>query len=129
MLHSYKQQQGIGLLSALFVIVMLGLVFLSGLKLGPVYFEHYRLQRALESLATQKLPARARASAEKTTAIQKILLRKLNIDSVRTVKMKNIKVTSTISGVKVKVEYEVRTSFLGNVSFLVSFFDEVTLAK
>ena len=122
---SYRhRQRGMSMWSMMFLVVVLGGLFLVGLKLIPVYLESFKIDSALQSLVAD--PTMADASAKEiTTHFRK----RIEIDDVTHVYEGNFKDTLSIEkkGKKftVSVHYKVLTPLVGNLSILAVFNKEV----
>ena len=116
-----KRQQGMTAISIMALLVIAGVIVLLGLRLFPIYMEHFKAHAHLEELSHEA------GIAEKSDAeIIKAYFNRLQIDDVNNVKRDNFFIEHRDDGTLVlAVEYEVRTHALGNIDMVVSFVDEV----
>lgn len=118
------RQQGLTFWSGSFILIMVLMVLLIGLKLTPAYIEHGKVKAGLENMAQQ--PGIGNQSkAEIRDRLQKYL----DIDNVSGV---DLRTDLTVSGpsngeVTVRVAYEVRVPLAYNISALLEFDDSVSL--
>lgn len=121
---SIRKHQGLTLIGFLIVLVI-GLFFAyTGMRIVPVYLEYNALQSALKTV--QNDPGAANLSAQE---IRSRILRSLWVsyasDNVRS---EHIKITRS-GGITIRVVYEVRKDWIGNVDLLLSFDTSVALRK
>ncbi|MGE0371458.1 MAG: DUF4845 domain-containing protein [Gammaproteobacteria bacterium] len=118
-----KQQEGMTFLSLLIVLAVVGFFAYIGIKLTPVYLQHFSVTSSLQSLAEEESQGLA------VGELRSRLLKRLEINSVTNVTEDDIKVRSEANSKTVTVQYEVQEPFYGNVSLLISFEDSVTLSN
>jgi len=109
-------------LSLLIVLAVIGFFAYIGIKLTPVYLEHFSVTSSLQSLAEEESQGLA------VGELRSRLLKRLEINNVSHVTEKDISIRSDAGSKKVTIQYEVQEPFYGNVSLLLSFEDSVTLA-
>ncbi len=117
-----KQQEGMTFLSLLIVLAVVGFFAYIGIKLTPIYLQHFSVTSSLQSLAEEESQGLA------VGELRSRLLKRLEINSVTHVTEDDIKVRSEANSKTVTVQYEVQEPFYGNVSLLISFEDSVTLS-
>jgi hypothetical protein len=118
-MHRLRQtQRGIALTGVLIGAALVAFFVYSGAKLTPIYLENYSVKSSLKSLATEETRIGG------TREIRDQLMRRLQVNNVRSVKAEHI--TVRIEGKRriVTVDYEVRTRFYGNL-WLLSSFNEI----
>lgn len=113
-MRSTKSQQGMTLISMMVLIVLVGFVLMVVVKVVPGYMESFKVDSALKSL-TQK-PKIGEASNDD---IREMVLRKLQVDDVESVKKEHIKIEATKTGRKVWIEYEYRVNIISNIDAVV----------
>ncbi|MCX7097670.1 MAG: DUF4845 domain-containing protein [Methylococcales bacterium] len=115
-----KRQQGLTLISLIFIFVFVGTFVLVGIKVVPIYIDHYKVVSALEDLQ------RATGTGQKTKEqIWESLYKRFFMNYVTDVKAEDVTITKEGGNVKITVEYEVVKNIAGNLSVLVEFKDEV----
>ncbi|MBK8162374.1 MAG: DUF4845 domain-containing protein [Gammaproteobacteria bacterium] len=117
-----KQQEGLTFLSLLIVLAVVGFFAYIGIKLTPIYLQHFSVTSSLQSLAEEESQGLA------VGELRSRLLKRLEINSVTHVTEDDIKVRNEANSKTVTVQYEVQEPFYGNVSLLISFEDSVTLS-
>jgi hypothetical protein len=119
MIHgqSPHRQHGITLLGFLILAAFIGLFVLAGIKLVPVYLEHAKIQSTLTKVRDEQQGQRA--SIEQ---IRRAIERRFDIEDVRVMSAKDIKITRVEGGYELRATYDGRTRYLGNL-FLVAEFD------
>jgi hypothetical protein len=117
---SPSRQQGLTLISLVFILGLIGFFVLLTLKIVPIYLDHGKVKSALEAL--QETPELASKSEFE---IRDSLNKRFSINYVYDVKPENIKVVKHGNYVKVDVEYETVVNLVGNLSALAEFHDTV----
>lgn len=115
-MHYRKQQGGMALLGWVFVLALLALLGLAVIRLFPIYIDYFSVQTSLESL-TRQPSLQQMSDAE----IRGTLFRQMDINGVDHISKDNIKITKVLNALKVAVDYEVRTPFVGNIDLIVHF--------
>lgn len=110
-----SRQQGITLIGFLVVLAVLGFFAFMAMRLFPVYSEWYSVVSAMKGLA--KEPG---ISAMSPDQIRSRFDRRLYTSYVESVKPNNVRIT-TQNGPQIRVRYEVRRPFLGNLEFVATF--------
>lgn len=112
-----RNEKGITLIGMLVMAVFLGLFALATIKLLPVYLEYGKVQSTLAKVKTEL--DGANPSPE---SIYKSLERRFDIEDVRRIKYREVKVTRQSRSYLVQAKYEGRVYFIGNI-YLVADFD------
>ena len=117
---SMRNQRGLSMWIALLLVICLAFMGLIGLKLGPVYLESLKIDRAIEGLFEGE-----DLTKMSKNEIRDALVRRLDIDSVESVTYKNFwdlaTVDKDVDEVTLNIVYEVVVPIAGNVSALVEF--------
>ncbi|WP_092995850.1 DUF4845 domain-containing protein [Thiohalomonas denitrificans] len=117
-MKQHTREQGITLISWIVILGVIAFLTMMVLKLFPVYIEHMAVTSSLESLAKEKEPMGP-------SEIRSKLTKRLNINDVESVKRTDIEIERGRGVYKVGIAYEVRTPFISNIDFVVSFDDRV----
>ena len=117
-----SRQRGMTVISFVVLAAMLGVLGFAALKLTPAYLENMKIKRILKDVKTD-MEGQNPTPQEIRRAIDK----RLNIEMVYGVKVQNFDVEKTADGTTVGARYERIEPFLGNVSLLVTFDDEVEI--
>ncbi|MDT8437756.1 MAG: DUF4845 domain-containing protein [Wenzhouxiangellaceae bacterium] len=109
------EQQGLTLIGFLIVLAIALFAVYIGMKLVPIYLNHYSVIKSMESLAAE--PGSANMSEAR---IRDLLSRKFETSYVQHVRPRDIRIVRS-TGIELVAEYEVRESLIGNVDAVVSF--------
>ena len=114
----HQKQQGITLISMIFILGMIAFFTLIVLKVSPIYMDHSKVVYALETLKN-------RTDIEKKSKreVWRSLSKQFNMNYVYDVKKKDVKITSRGGYLKVQIVYHVKEPFIGNLSVWVDFDD------
>ncbi len=112
-----NRQQGITLIGFIIVAAFIGLFVLAAIKLVPVYMEYAQIQSTLEKVRDEF--EGGRPSVEQ---LRYAIERHFDINSVRTLSARDIKITRVEGGFEMRATYDGRTSYIGNL-YLVAEFD------
>jgi Tfp pilus assembly major pilin PilA len=115
-----KRQQGLTLISLIFVLGFIGFFVMIILKVVPIYMDHSKVKTALE-----ELKADSSFQAKSPSEIKESLSKRFNINYVYDVKTDDIHIVKSGNYVKVEIEYETVVSLFGNLSLLAEFHDIV----
>ncbi|HEY8160262.1 MAG TPA: DUF4845 domain-containing protein [Methylobacter sp.] len=115
-----KRQQGLTLISLVFILGLIGFFVMLTLKIVPIYLDHGKVKSALEALkATPELQTKSEYE------IRDSLNKRFSINYVYDVKPEDIKVIKHGNYVKVDIEYETVVKLVSNLSALAEFHDTV----
>lgn len=87
-----------------------------GMKLVPVYLEFNTIRSVFEDVAAE--PGSARKSM---VDIWKSLERRLDVNSVATIRKEDVEIEKHATGARLKLSYEVRKPMIGNIDAVVVF--------
>ena len=117
------KQKGFTLMGLIIVFAIIGMITLSILKVFPVYMVNMAVKKSLEAIETDH--------GIKTMSVGQIrglFEKKLDMNQVTSIRAKDAKINRSISDITVKVEYEVRKDYIGNIDLILSFSDEFEVA-
>lgn len=100
----------------LILAIIIGLIGFAGLKLLPLYLNHYKVVSVLNGVKEEldgQNPTR--------TDIRKSIDKRMVVESINSIDLDDIKITKETPGYVVAAQYEQRTSFIANIAFTVSF--------
>ena len=115
-----RQQAGLSMISWMLVIVIAGFFVMMGLRLFPVYMEHFNVVSSLNSLKTD-----SEAIGKGPGELRDHLLKRLDINDVSAVHSDDITIERNGDQNVVHVTYDVDVPFMGNLDFLVHFDNKV----
>lgn len=120
-----RKNSGLTLIGFLIVIAV-GLFFAySAMRVIPMYLEYHALNNALEVL--QKDPQSAKMSPSQIKTKIKMSLWASYADN--NIKKEHMRISKKSEGINVRVKYEVRKPFLGNIDIIGKFDRSVILRK
>lgn len=114
-----KQQQGMTFLSWVVVIGFVILIFVTGVRLAPVYAEYFAVKSLMDKIV--KDPA---ITASNTQALRRKLDDYLNVNGMYTIQKEYFSLQNIPERQNKKalvVDYEVRKPWIGNIDFLLTF--------
>ena len=113
-----KQEQGMTLISYIFVLLFIGFFVMLILKITPIYLDHNKVVNSLAGLKDT-------LDLEKKSiyAIKKNLDKRLNLNFVYDVTAEDITVVKRGNYVRVDIEYKVVEPLVGDLSLLAQFHD------
>ena len=114
-----SKQQGFTLIGLVIILGIIGTITLSVLKVFPVYMEHLAVKTSLEAI--EKDPGLKNMSVSK---IRGLFGKKLDMNQVTSINAKDAKINRSIGEITMKVDYEVRKDYIGNVDIILSFSDK-----
>ncbi len=117
------KQKGFTLMGLIIVFAIIGMITLSILKVFPVYMENLAVKKSLEAIETDDEIKRMTVGQ-----IRGLFEKKLDMNQVTSIRAKDAKINRSISDITVKVEYEVRKDYIGNIDLILSFSDEFEVA-
>jgi Tfp pilus assembly major pilin PilA len=121
---SPKRQQGLTLISSIFMLGALAVLILLALKIVPIYLDHSKVANALSAL-------------EKTSGVESLseheiranLAKRFDLNYVYDVAQNDIKISKNGTYLKVAIQYEVAKKVLGNLSVLAEFNDVIEVGQ
>jgi Domain of unknown function (DUF4845) len=117
------RQRGITFLSLVFLAVLVGVVGLAAIKIVPMYISDMRLAKALEGISED-------LSGKEVTAqsIQYALAKRFSVDDVELPK-DAVKVAQSKNGYSVRIQYENRAPYMGDLWLMIVFDKQVEIRK
>jgi hypothetical protein len=118
-----RDQAGITVIGFLFLATLFGVVALAGIKLTPMYIKSMRLSTVLSDVQRE-------LAGENTSpvAIRQELDRRFSIEDIN-LSNDNIKVTPSKVGFTVRIQYENRAPYAGNIYLVLAFDKQVEIKK
>ncbi|MGZ5028907.1 MAG: DUF4845 domain-containing protein [Methylobacter sp.] len=121
---SSKRQQGLTLISLIFILGLIGFFTLLTLKVVPIYLDHGKVKSALMAL---KESPDIKTMSE--SDIRLSLAKRFNINYVKDVTQDEIKVVKHGDYLKVDIEYETVVKLVSNLSVLAEFHDSFEVGE
>lgn len=119
-----RNEKGITLIGMLIMAVFLGLFALAAIKLLPVYLEYGKVQSTLQKVKTE-----LDGKSPSPESIYKSLERRFDIEDVRRIKYREIKVTRQPRSYLVEAKYEGRVYYIGNLYLVADFATSVEIER
>jgi len=119
-----NKQSGMTAIGFVILALIVALIGFAGLKLTPVYLEHMKIVTTLKDVK-ETLDGQNPSIQDIRTSINKRLV----VEMVYEVKTNDFKIRKTESGYEVRIQYERRTPYVGNVYLLAVFNDAVEILR
>ena len=116
-------QRGMTTLGMLILVGFIGIFVYAGLRLTPVYLNYFKVQGVVTGVQKEfdgQSPTRA--------AIRGSISRRFDVESVSEIRASDVKVTPVQNGFEMSVKYKHKSSFIGNLGFVVTF-DKTVLIR
>ena len=123
-MQSIKRQHGLSFISWLVILSVAGFLIMVGIKVAPAYIENYAVRSILKSLQNEPFAAR-KSKGE----IRNMILKRLDINSIRDITKDHIFIKRSDGGKKVTIKYEVRRHIAYNAAIVMTFDDTVELTS
>lgn len=118
-----RKENGLTLIGFLIALSVVLFFAYAGMRVVPMYLEYHALGNALSKLEND--PAASKMSAQKIKqSIQSSLWASYASNNI---KPEHIRISKKSGGVNVRVAYEIRKPFLGNIDIIGSFDKSVVL--
>ncbi len=124
-----KSIRGMSLSSFLAFAVVTCILGLSAMKIAPVYFNHYRVNHALEKLKSIPKSDLNQSPVMVAKLFREQLAKQFYINGVRDIKSKDIHISFHEHYYAVDVEYELRRHFFANITMLFEFHASVEVTS
>ena len=118
----YHRQQGITAIGFIILAAFIGLFILAGVKLAPIYLEGMDVKSALTKAKTE-----LDGNRPSIVNIRDSIQRRFDVDSVRRISAKDIKITRSAEGYLVDASYEARVNYVANLYLLLVFDNKVEI--
>lgn len=114
------QQRGMTFLGYVIVLGVIGFFAIMIMKLVPIYIEHQAVVAALNAVSQQ--PATSTAQN-----IRSSIDKRFAVDNVTVIKASDFRINRAKGKTVVSIDYEAKTSFIGNLYLMVKFSESVEL--
>ena len=125
-MKTLRQQRGLTFIGLLIVIALIAFFALVLMKVGPLYIENASINAALENQIG--MPG---VGKEGPRGIRKSIQRQLDVDDVKSIHSKDVKVVKSKESQVwlVTAEYEARTNLFANVGVFINFSKTVEVPR
>ncbi len=120
-----RRESGLTLIGFLIVLVMILFFVYAGMRVVPMYLEYHALGNALQTLRDDP-KSKSMPPQKIKQRIQTSLWASYANDNI---KKEHMHISKKSDGINIRVTYEVRKPFLGNISLVGSFEKSVVLSK
>jgi hypothetical protein len=117
------RQRGITFIGLIILAVLVGIVGLAAIKLVPMYIMDLKLSKALEGIQDE-----LNGKEVNSQNIQYALYKKFSVEDINLPK-DSIKVAPSKNGFSLRIQYENRASYLGDVWLMIVFDKTVEIHK
>lgn len=118
-----RQQAGITALGFLILATIFGLVAYGGVKLAPLYLQKMRIGTVLEDLKME-----LDGTNVSTATLRRTLIQRLYVEGI-SVGLDDVIITPSKTGYTVGLKYDNRTSYIGDISFLVAIDEQIEIVR
>ena len=120
-----RNDSGLTLIGFLIVLTVVLFFAYAGMRVVPMYLEYHALGNAMDSLADDPMASKLPPARIKDK-IQRSLWASYASNNI---KKEHIRISKKSDGVNVRVKYEIREPFLGNIDIVGKFDRNVVLRK
>ncbi len=121
-MRTARTQSGMTAVGIMMVLLLVGLVTLVGLKLLPVYIEHFQIKSVLKSLKNDR-----ELSKQPPQEVWHTMSKLMGVNDIKAITKENVDIQKSTTGIHVVVDYETRKGLMGNVDLVASFHEEVDI--
>jgi len=118
-----RKNRGLTLIGFVIVLVIVVFFAYAGMRVVPMYLEYHALVNAMDKLKSDPM-AKSMPAHKIKDSIQRSLWASYASNNI---KPENIRISKKTDGINVRVAYEVREDFLGNIDLVGSFDRTVVL--
>lgn len=111
-----KHQAGLGMLGWLIVLAIASFALTCFFKIGPVYLDYWNTKQALDVV----LQGGQTANLSKTE-LERAIGKQLDVSMIKTVSVKDIRISDVKGGREVDASYEQRVPLVANIDVVVKF--------
>jgi len=119
-MNTRHHQRGMTAIGWLLVLGLIAFFTLITLKLVPIYLEYGKVVSVLESL-----PGEPGIATRSRSEIIKLITKRFDVNDVRRVSPKAVKVTREKGVTQISIEYERREHLMSNIDIVASFHKQV----
>ena len=112
------RQQGLGMWGLMFVFLVIGFVALVTMKCMPIYLNQLKVDTAINAVADENMYAKSTPFE-----IRRALQRRWDIDDVKHLKTKDVKIQRADNTRVMSYDYEVKVALFANISIVIQFKD------
>ncbi|MGH8427041.1 MAG: DUF4845 domain-containing protein [Gammaproteobacteria bacterium] len=117
----YRREAGITLIGGILILIIAGVLVLALARIAPLYFETFKITSAMDAL-------RDNAQNNPIQNLRAELSQQLTMNSIDDVPVDQFKFTSNGGQLIVSLDHNLKTSYIGNLGFVVHYQHSVTIA-
>ena len=118
------KQRGATFLGMVTIVAILGCGVYAGIRLLPLYMQHFAVVRAMNQTAET-----LKGGDASPASIRNSLGRRWEIEDIKQLDVKDIVINKVPNGVEMYAAYEARAPFIANVSLVVEFEKSVVIGS
>jgi hypothetical protein len=118
------KQRGATFLGMVTIVAILGCGVYAGIRLVPLYMQHFAVVRAMNQTAET-----LKGGDVSPASIRNSLGRRWEIEDITQLDVKDIEINKVPNGVEMYASYEARAPFIANVSLIVEFEKSVVIGS
>lgn len=119
-----KRQKGMTAVGWVFVLLLIMVFAIVGIRLFPMYMDSFNVSTSMESLITDP-----QARGKSAIQIRTLLMKRLDINMVKDVDTQNVTISRNRYGITLEVEYEARRPLFGNLYLVLAYNKSVEIPK
>jgi len=119
-----NRQKGMSTVGIIVIVGIFGFLVVSFLKVYPMYYDNIKIKSALESLQQD-----SKVDPKSKRSIWDSLQKRLYINEVRSIEMKDVSMTRKDGKTTVTVTYETREDFFGDLFIGGAFSESVVIDR
>ncbi|MBT2970676.1 MAG: DUF4845 domain-containing protein [Candidatus Thiodiazotropha sp. (ex Ctena orbiculata)] len=121
-MQSLKKQKGLTTISWLIIFIMVGFLVYVGIKITPVYIDHYAVVSTLNTVKEDPLTAR-----KSKKEIREMITKRLYVNNIRHVNRDHIKIQRSGKVTTINVAYVETRPIVYNISLVMTFDESIEL--
>ncbi|MCU7935104.1 MAG: DUF4845 domain-containing protein [Candidatus Thiodiazotropha sp. (ex Dulcina madagascariensis)] len=121
-MYAIRKQRGLTFISWLVILIVAGFLAMVGIKITPVYLDHFAVKTTLESVKQEPFAAR-----KSVRELRSMIMKRLDINSISHVKKDHISIKRASGDTTINIAYEVRRPIVANISLVMTFNETVEL--
>ncbi|MCU7904681.1 MAG: DUF4845 domain-containing protein [Candidatus Thiodiazotropha sp. (ex Epidulcina cf. delphinae)] len=121
-MHSIRKQRGLTFISWLVILIIAGFLVMVGIKISPVYLDHFSVKTVMESVKQEPF-----AERKSVRELRSMIMKRLDINSIRHVNKDHISIKRASGVTTINIAYEERRPIVANISLVMTFDETVEL--
>ncbi|MCU7892972.1 MAG: DUF4845 domain-containing protein [Candidatus Thiodiazotropha sp. (ex Ustalcina ferruginea)] len=121
-MRTLQKQRGLTFISWLIILIVAGFLIMVGIKITPVYLDHFSVKTIMESVKNEPFSAR-----KSVRELRSMIFKRLDINSIRHVTRDHVHIKRAGGITTINVAYEERRPVVYNISLVMTFDETVEL--